>query len=507
MLPPLLTRESALAVYHSGPEATVSLLLQMQESILQLQQNVTTLNARVQQLEAQLGKDSHNSSKPPSSDGLAKKPVSLRPGVGQSGRKSGGQPGHDGRTLEWREHPHQIVLHPPTRCAGCGVALPALCASALEQLTAVSQRQVHDLPPQTLQVTEHRTVCQSCPHCHHATVGEFPAEVTQPVQYGPGVAGLCVYLQCYQLLPWARTAQLLGDVWGVSPSEGTLANLLERAHSTLAPVEAAIATALQDAPVAHFDETGVRIMGRLHWLHSAGTQLLTFYASHPKRGRVALDVHGILPAYQGVAVHDAFTSYWAYTECAHALCNAHLLRELIAQHEAAESWAEPMADLLCEIKAAVAKAVQAGASQLETRLQAEFERRYHSILQDGLKQHPPPPRSGRRGRTPQGSARNLLLRLHERCDEVLRFMSEFAVPFDNNLAERDLRMVKVRHKVSGGFRSVPGAAQFCRIRGYISTLRKQQCPLLRALQSLFQGDTFWPPSLKDTALPSSSPTA
>ena len=498
MQPALLTREDALAIYHSGSEATISLLLQMQESIVRLQQNAVALDAQVRQLKAQLDKDSHNSSKPPSSDGLAKKPVSLRPAVGQSGRKSGGQAGHDGHTLEWRENPDQVVFHSPTICSNCGEALPSLSPEEMEQL-AVSGRQVHDLPPQTLQVTEHRTVCQSCPHCHCANTGEFPSEVSQSVQYGPNVNGLCVYLQCFQLLPYARVTQLMGDIWGVTPSQGTLANLLERASRALAPVEKAIVSALQAAPVLHVDETGMRSQGCLHWLHSASTPLLTYYAIHAKRGCVAMDAHGILPVYGGIVVHDAFASYWNYTSCKHALCNAHLLRELTAQHETGESWAKPMMSLLCEIKGAVAAAVEAAQTQLAPRLQADFERRYQTIVQDGLKQHPPPQSSGRRGRIPQGSARNLLLRLDRRRSEVLRFMSEFAVPFDNNLAERDLRMVKVRNKISGSFRSIQGGTQFCRIRGYISTLRKQKCPLLRPLQALFQGNTFWPPSLNDSA--------
>jgi transposase len=501
MLPSLLTREDALALYASGPEATVSFLLQLQENVVQLQQNVATLQARVGQLETQVGKDSHNSSKPPSSDGLAKKPVSLRPPVGQSGRKSGGQQGHQGRTLQWKETPDEVTLHAPTTCAGCGESLPTLAPDQLNQLPLGAARQVHDLPPQTLQVTEHRTLCQSCPHCQHTTVAQFPDHITQPIQYGPNVAGLCLYLHCYQLLPWARTVQLLGDLWGVSLGQGTLCHLLQRATQKLAPVETAIVGALCKASVVHFDESGMRVCGRLHWLHSASTSGLTFYGCHAKRGRLALDALGILPRFGGVAVHDAYSSYWGYTACAHGLCNAHLLRELIAQHEAGEAWASEVAGLLIEIKAAVARAVTVGETALEQEVRANFERRYAEIVEEALRAHPPPPASGQRGRTPQGDARNLLLRLDKHRASVLRFMSDFAVPFDNNLAERDLRMIKVRQKVSGGFRTLAGSSQFCRIRGYISTLRKQECPLLRALQSLFAGDIFWPPSLEAPSLP------
>ena len=488
----MLTRDDVLAIYAAGPEATVALILQLQQSMAELQQTVATLNARVQELEVRLAKDSHNSSKPPSSDGLAKRPKSLRPPNGQSGRDSGGQPGHPGRTLRWDTHPDHVIIHRPTVCAGCGTDLQEAPDDAA---CGVTRRQVHDLPPQRLLVTEHQGLHQICPHCRKINRGTFPDAVTQPVQYGPRLQGLCVYLQQYQLLPFARTQQLLSDLFDCPLSQGTLAAMLGRCHERLAPVEAIIRAALTAAPVAHFDETGLRQEGRLHWLHSASTRHLTYYAHHTQRGRVALNAHALLPGYKGTAVHDAFVSYFGYTDCAHALCNAHLLRELIALHEAGQAWAGELATLLREIKHSVQSAQTAGHTQLAPAQEDAFRARYQTLLGEGLASNPPPVASGKRGRTKQSPAKNLLDRLRRHQSEVLKFMTDFAVPFDNNLAERDLRMMKVRQKVSGGFRSSKGTSMFCRIRGYISTLRKQGCALLPALQSLFEGDTFWPPVL------------
>ena len=486
----MLTLNEILAIYASGPEAVVALIEPMQTAIV-------VLTARVQELEGRLAKDSHNSSKPPSSDGLAKKPKSLRPATGQSGRKTGGQPNHPGRTLRWEAHPDSIVTHHPTACAGCGADLqevPDDLADGLE--CGITRRQVHDLPPLRLLVTEHQTLCRTCPHCRKLNQGTFPDSVKKPVQYGPQLQGLCIYFQLYQLLPFSRTCQLLRDVFNCSLSQGTLANIQALCHQRLAPVESAICAAISAAEVAHFDETGMREQSRLHWLHSASTQSLTHYASHAKRGRLALDAHGLLPAFRGTAVHDSFVSYFGYGDCTHALCNAHLLRELIAvQEQGNQPWAGELADLLRAIKHTVESAQAAGHTSLTPEQQSAFTSRYRALLKQGLESNPPPAASGKRGRTPQSTAKNLLDRLSRYQSEVLRFMTDWAVPFDNNLAERDLRMVKVRQKVSGCFRSAQGAAMFCRIRGYISTLRKQGCSLLAALQSVFAGDSLWPLSL------------
>jgi transposase len=476
-----MTRDEFQILYDSGPEATFAL-------VMSLQQAVDALSARVKELENRLGKDSHNSNKPPSSDGLKKKPKSLRQ---KSSRPSGGQPGHPGTTLCQSPNPDHVVPHSPTICCGCGAVLEDVDACGVEQ------RQVFDLPSLSLQVTQHQAMRKVCPACHTLNEGTFPAGVSQPVQYAERIRALCVYLQQYHLLPFARTSELLADVFDCPLSEGALTTFLAACHEQLAPVESAIKEAITDAAVANFDETGVRLDGKLAWLHSASTQSLTFYGVHEKRGKEAgkeaMDAIGILPAFTGTGVHDFFASYLGY-DCDHSFCNGHLLRELIAVFEqSGPSWADALGTLLVQIKDRVDASKAAGDKHLASTCLNDFEARYQTLVEQGLTQNPAPePVAGKRGRPKKSVARNLLERLDKHRDSVLAFMYHFDVPFDNNLAERDLRMVKVRQKVSGCFRSAAGARWFCRIRGYISTLRKQGANVLSALQSVFAGKPFIP---------------
>jgi transposase len=350
----------------------------------------------------------------------------------------------------------------------------------------VQRRQVFDLPEQLrLQVKEHQVQSKHCPGCGHTTQGAFPPGVDEPVQYGPGVLGLGLYLQVYQLLPYGRAAGLIGDLFGQAPSQGTLARALEQAHTRLEPVEQQIHVGLRRSPIVHFDETGLRIAGTRQWVHSASTPTLTLYHAHPKRGREAIDAVGVLPGYEGVAIHDAYTSYLSYPG-RHALCNAHLLRDLVAvEEETQAAWAAAMRDLLLEIKVATTQAKASPEARLEDEQVQGFRARYEQLLREGWAAHPPSPPTGRSGRRKQSPAYNLVLRLQKYANEVLAFMYDLAVPFDNNLSERDVRMVKTQQKISGGFRSTGGAAVFCRIRSYISTVRKQHLPLMEALRSVF----------------------
>jgi transposase len=474
----MMTRDEILAVYTAGPEAVVSLVEQFQQAL-------TALTARVQELENRLNKDSHNSHKPPSSDGLfrGKRPQSLR---GKSGKPSGGQPGHPGQTLRPVEKPDAFRRYAPSLCEHCGTSLEAVEPSSTER------RQVFDLPRLSLCVTEHQAQTKRCPHCRHSMKAAFPTGVAQATQYGPGILALSVYLQSYQLLPYARSAELLRDLFGAAPSEGTLAAALEQAHTRLAPVEQEIRHAILHAPVVHFDETGLRVEARLQWLHTAGTERLTFYAAHPKRGRQAIDALSLLPGLAGVRMHDAYASYLCYPG-AYALCNAHLLRDLIALEEQThQPWTTAMLTLLRQMKQQVESAREAGATALQSAELGVLEARYLALLAEGRSANPALPPTGKVGRRKRTPAQNLLDRLHRHRRAVLAFLYDFAVPFDNNLAERDLRMAKVQQKISGGFRSAHGAEIFCRIRGYISTLRKQNCPILSALQSVFAGTPFMP---------------
>ncbi len=481
----MLSRDEILAIYQAGPEAMVALVEQLLATQATLEQQVTGLTARVTELEARLNKDSHNSHQPPSSDGPAKRPR-LRSLRQRSGKKSGGQAGHPGVTRTLVDDPDVVLPHVPTACAECGASLESVPEAGRER------RQIIDIPKPRPEVTEHQAVQKACPMCQTVTVGEFPPEVAQPVQYGPRTKAAAVYLQTYQLLPYERTVEALGDLFGVYPSEGTLTSAQGLAYTRLVPVEQAIQDALRRADVAHVDETGIRVAGRTEWVHVMSTALLTFYAHHAKRGREAFVAIGLLIGFCGRRVHDAWAPYLNLSGL-YALCNAHLLRELIGLHEeTGQPWMHKLIKLLLGMKAAVAEARAAGQTALTPKQCAGYNAAYTRFLNEGLQANPPSPPTGKRGRPKQTPARNLLDRLGTHRQAILAFMHDFAVPFDNNQAERDLRMLKVKQKVSGCFRSPEGAAYFCRIRGYISTLRKHGYSILDGLTSVFAGQPYMP---------------
>lgn len=453
-----------------------------------LHEQVAALTVQVQELRARLAKDSHNSNKPPSSDGLgrpARKTKSLRR---TSGKRSGGQVGHRGETLRLVATPDVVVEHRPARCPGC--------QAPLEDAPVVlrERRQVQDLPRLRLCVTEHQALHVRCPACQAVSVGTFPAEAPSRAQYGPRLRALCVYLVEQQLVPYGRVRELLSDVLGARLSEGTLVVWVRQSAATLAPVEAALKAALAQAPVLHSDETGVRRGGRLAWAHVASTSRLTHYAIHPKRGSEATDAIGILPRFRGVSMHDGWKPYRAYQQCRHALCNIHHLRELtFIEEQYHQRWATALKALLREMKAAVEQARRAGLHQLPSAARDDFVARYHALLAAGHAANPSPERRPhQRGRVKQTPAQNLLERLWLGHEQVLAFLDDLRIPFDNNQAERDLRGLTVQQKVSGCFRSDYGAAAFARLRGYLSSLRKQGVALLAALETVIAGQPLYP---------------
>jgi transposase len=453
-----------------------------------LAQNALLLE-RVQELEARLAKDSHNSSKPPSSDGLGRKTRSLRR---KSGKKAGGQLGHRGVTLRLVPTPDAVVEHRPAVCTACQRPLGAEAPVVLRE-----RRQVQELPPLRLRSTEHQRVHLRCPTGAHLSAGAFPAAVPSRAQYGPRLRALVVYLVEQQLVPYGRVRQVLADLFDATLSLGTLVAWVQQSALVLAPIEAQIKAALVRAPVLHSDETGVRQAGHLAWAHVASTDRLTHYAIQAQRGRDATDAIGILPGSRGVSVHDGWAAYRGNTQCRHALCNIHHLRELtFLEEEYQQTWAKELKHLLLEMKAAVEQARTQGRQGLGGAEQAAFVARYEALLAAGLAANPanPPPHRElrRRGRSKQSPTRNLLERLWLGRDEVLAFLDDLRIPFDNNHAERDLRMLKVQQKVSGCFRSPTGAAACARLRGYLSTLRKQGVALLAALESLFAGQPLSP---------------
>lgn len=446
---------------------------------------VRWLSARVAELEARLSKGSHNSSKPPSSDGLAKKTQSLRQ---PSGRRAGGQAGHPGRTLERTALPDKILHHRlPDRCA-CGASLSESDARIAER------RQVFDIPVQRYQVVEHRTLQLRCT-CGREHVSGFPTDVTEAVQYGPNVRALGVHLTQGQLLPYARAAELIADLFQLEVSPGTLVTWVGQAGARLQPTVATIAADLRQAKVVGTDESGLRVSAKLHWLHTVVTPTHTWYGVHAKRGMEAIVEHAILTEYQGTAVHDCWKPYWRL-DCVHALCNAHLLRELVFIRETTgQVWPQRMTDVLLAANDACLAARATNADTLPSPLINALVTQYRAVLDEGQASHPEVSRQeGQRGKVKQSPAFNLLSRLRKHEEEVLRFVRDLTVPFTNNLAERAIRMPKVKQKISGSFRSFKGAENFAVIRSYLDTMRKQGHRMHDALRSVFAGKILQPAS-------------
>jgi len=463
---------------------------QLKKEIKELRQMLKIALERIKQLEAQLGQNSRNSNWPSSRDKGRKKKrkQNLRP---KSDKKTGGQPGHEGHTLEFSQEPAKVERHRPEKCDHCQQVFGAEQAAV-----ELKRRQVIDLPPLQVKVTEHQVERLLCRECGQASDGQFPEGVTQLVQYGPGVKSLAVYLKSQQLLPYGRTQQFLADLLGLSVVQGSLENFMSTAATKVAPINETIKAGLVEAKVAHYDESGFYIGGKRQWLHSASTTSLTYYAPHPSRGNKALKAIGIMPHFRGVAVHDNWSAYWHYDQCQHALCNVHHLRELNAIDENfSQLWATRFKIFLLSAKAAVEQAKAAGKQALSQAKLEQINRLYSKLVTAALKANPPPPEGwpqGARGRPKKTKPRNLAERFDRRRKAVLAFVFDFKVPFDNNLAERDIRMLKVQQKISGGFRSSHGAQTFCSIRSYISTIRKQGFSVWLALNSLFAGPIFQP---------------
>ena len=454
--------------------------------ILELRQKLKEQAALIQELRDQLAKNSRNSGKPPGSDGLNKpRRRSLRK---KTGRRSGGQPGHKGHTLNMVEQADQIQIHEASTCPHCATDLKSVEPHAHEK------RQVFDVPPVSIEVTEHQAEIKACPGCGQQVKAEFPRDVTQAVQYGPRLKAQAAYLNNYQLIPLARTCELLGDFYGHTPAEALVLNanasLVDQAEPSLATIKQQLIA----ADGVNFDESGLRVEGKLNWLHVASTDDLTYYAVHPKRGQEGMRAIGILSQFEGRAVHDHWKSYFTFQQCQHALCNAHHLRELqfvVDQYQ--QDWAQQMAHLLLDIKQEV-RAAPLDQMALAPELLAHFKQRYDELIAQGLAVNPPPadPPPKKRGRKKQSPPKNLLDRLQQFRPQVLAFMYDFRIPFDNNLAERDVRMVKIKQKVSGAFRTRTGAETFCAIRSYISTVRKHGHNVIDAIHDALTGFPFIP---------------
>lgn len=438
-------------------------------------------------LQSRLTLNSTNSSKPPSSDGLHKPaPKSLRQ---PTGRKPGGQQGHPGSTLRPVDKPDQIIPIPLDICPrGCGTSLKK------RPVSAYVTRQVFDLPPQKLFVTEHRAETKRCPACDALVTAPFPSHVSAPVQYGTRFLALLVYLRDQQFIASDRLSQLCADIFGQGVSEQIIQNAETTAYQNLQGFETQVMTLLPSAKILHADETGLRVLAKLQWVHTLGSRLLTWYGLHARRGRQAMKYFSVLTRFHGRLIHDCLAAYFQWP-CLHGLCNAHLLRELTFLFETLrQDWAGKMKRLLLDMHKRVDDLKTQGRSRLSRTEILSWLRRYNALLDQGRAANPPPTRSTapRRGRPKKSKALNLLDRLHRHKKSALAFLRDFRVPFTNNHAEQILRMLKVRQKISGGFRTATGAERFLRLRSYIDTVRKHNLPVFQALADAIAGHPFIP---------------
>jgi len=436
---------------------------------------------RIAELEARLRQTPRNSSRPPSGEGLGKpSPRSLRK---RSGRKPGGQDGHEGRTLAQVARPDRELRHEPGCCGRCGADL------ARRPVTGVERRQVFDLPEAAVTVTEHQLIEREC-GCGQRTRAAAPQGAEGPVQYGPRIAAVIVYLHAGQFLSKNRTAQALAELFGIPLSSGTVAALTARAAGQLGGFLEHAREQIAASGVAGFDETGFRVAGRLHWVHCARTGKYTLLMVHPKRGTEAMKAMGVLPSFAGVAVHDAWAPYDTYTGPDHQLCCAHALRELQAVTDAAPAgqwcWAVQAAEALTTMQDLVREAAGQGRGAVDPAALAAQVRLYRSAVLAGASQNAA--RSGALMKKHHALAR----RLAGRQDDYLRFTRDFSVPPDNNGSERDIRMTKLKQKVSGCLRTLTGARQFCAIRSYLSTAAKHGLSFFDALIMLAKGEPWMP---------------
>jgi transposase len=434
--------------------------------IVQLLEKIAQLEAENAELRRRLGMDSHNSDKPPSSDGYQKKTV--KPGLAQDKKGAkGGQVGHKGNTLKRVETPDSVQIHLPAQCPCCGRQFSA------DEAQIIHSRQVFDLPEPRLEVTEHRIGQVACCGIWHC--GEYPFEVKASVHYGPGVRALIVKLSVEHKMPLEQISQVFEDLYGYDLNSATITNTLEYGYHLAEVIERQSMASLREADTVHFDETGVRVDGKLHWLHTATTETHTHLFIHEKRGGEALtSERSVLKDFTGIAVHDCWLPYFNFGDARHVLCGAHVLRELAALEENGSLWAQEMREFLLDLY------------QMPRPLLAheQVRQHYHIILAQAECEEPPP-QPGKRGKPKQSPGRNLLNRLRQHEDGVLAFALDPGVPFTNNQAERDLRPAKVKQKVSGCFRTQAGARRYARLQAIISTFRKQGLNVFATLRDLF----------------------
>lgn len=469
-----MTEQEARNIYHQGEEAVVAKFMEF--------------DARLKRLEERLGMNSTNSSKPSSTDDVFVKPKKKQ-AITKSKNKRGAQKGHKGNNLSFSSTPDHITQLSPTTCSCCNHSLEHIDSLRVEK------RQLFDLPAIKIHISEFQSHSKRCPQCNTLNKPSFPTSINAPVQYGDNLKSLVSYCSTYQMLPYERIAELVFDLSSHKISMGAIYNFLSSHHGALEYYEQEIKQRLLKEEVVHSDETGINIKDKLHWMHVASSKKLTAFMLHQKRGKEAMDDMEILPKYEGIVVHDHWSSYNHYTTCKHSYCNAHILRELngISENENRQ-WSKDMHTLLKKMNQTVNIAKQKGKTALSENQIAHLTQCYEAICKSADVYYPPPNQKAikTRGRLKKEKGKNLLDRLVKYQEQSLRFLSDFRVPFTNNQAERDLRMIKVKQKISGCFASFRGAEYFARIRGYISTLKKNNMPVLQGLKDALNGKAYVP---------------
>jgi len=438
------------------------------------------LKAEIVKLRARINANSTNSSRPPSASPFVK-PKSLRV---KTGRRPGGQPGHKGATLKVSQTPDVIVEHKIDTCSYCG------CDISSQASTIHKRRQVIDVEI-TPVVTEHHLGSKTCMACGKTNTAKFPRGVDHYIQYGKTFASIIICLNKGHYIPYERLSEISNDIFGIDVSSGTLVNIVHECGKSLDDSMDYIKEQLKNAFVVHFDETGNRVKSKNKWLHSAGNEKYTYLKTHARRGSAATDDIGILKEFKGIAIHDFWKSYYNYTGCSHALCNSHILRELNGIKENfSQAWPDKMKSLLVDIK----QAVKSSGKALTPLQITSYEARYDKTLGLAEKENPVKvllKERGKRGRKAKSKAQNLLERMKLYKHDILKFMTEPQVPFDNNLAERDIRMCKLQQKVSGGFRSDEGSQVFDNIRSYISTATKHGLSMYESIYAAVSGNSLF----------------
>jgi transposase len=473
-----MTLEEAVDFCKNNPEAAAHIIITIERTVEELKQ-------RIKELEDKLDMDSTNSSKPPSTD--SKLTNKKNPKTKKSKRRRGAQKGHKGNFLKLSENPDTTNMLLPYNCTRCNKSLDNV------NNYKIDKRQVYDLPEIKVNVTEYQAHSKICPCCNTINKPKFPNHIKATTQYGENLKSFVSYCNTYQMLPYERITELINDIASHKISTGTINNFLKEYYRKLEKFEIDTKVLLKGQEVFHSDETGANIQGDTHWIHVVSSQIATLYMVHKKRGKEAINYMDILPDFKGILVHDHFSSYSSYN-CKHSYCNAHILRELngISEKESVQ-WSKDLHILLTTMNNEVHKAKNSAKFQISVAKTKSLIHSYKKITQSAFKYYPPPDKKVKKpGRTKQAKGKNLLDRLVKYEDETLRFLVDFRVPFTNNLAERDLRMIKVKEKISGCFASFNGGEMFCRIRSYISTLKKNDMFVLQGLKNALAGKAYVP---------------